>query len=142
MINNWQNDYLSWSFHQRREHMRQSIILVVDDSNTNVVLLEAILADRGYKIDSAGNAKEALHCIEKNKPDLILLDLLMPKVSGFEFLEHLRGDVRTKDTPVIIISALSDEENKNRTLRLGAVDFIIKPVDIQYLVDRVARTLQ
>jgi PleD family two-component response regulator len=66
----------------------------------------------------------------------------MPKISGFEFLEHLREDERTKDTPVIVISALSDEENKNRTFRLGAVDFIIKPVDIQYLVDRVAKTLQ
>lgn len=122
--------------------MKQSNILVVDDSNTNIVLLEAILADRGYKIDTALNVKDALHCIEKQKPDLILLDLLMPKISGFEFLEQLREDERTKDTPVIVISALSDEENKNRTFRLGAVDFIIKPVDIQYLVDRVAKTLQ
>jgi len=121
--------------------MKQSNILVVDDSNTNIVLLEAILGDRGYKIDSAVNVTEALHCIEKNIPDLILLDLLMPKISGFEFLEQLREDERTKDTPVIVISALSDEENINRTLRLGALDFIIKPVDIQYLVDRVARTL-
>jgi len=122
--------------------MKQSNILVVDDSNTNIVLLEAILADRGYKIDTALNVKDALHCIEKQKPDLILLDLLMPKISGFELLEQLREDERTKDTPVIVISALSDEENKNRTFRLGAVDFIIKPVDIQYLVDRVAKTLQ
>jgi PleD family two-component response regulator len=65
----------------------------------------------------------------------------MPKISGFEFLEQLREDERTKDTPVIVISALSDEENKTRTFLLGAVDFIIKPVDIQYLVDRVAQTL-
>ncbi len=122
--------------------MKQSNILVVDDSNTNIVLLEAILADRGYKIDTALNVNDALQCIEKQKPDLILLDLLMPKISGFEFLEQLREDERTKDTPVIVISALSDEENKNRTFHLGAVDYIIKPVDIQYLVDRVAKTLQ
>jgi PleD family two-component response regulator len=130
------------AIHNILKYMKQSNILVVDDSNTNIVLLEAILADRGYKIDTALNVKDALHCIEKQKPDLILLDLLMPKISGFEFLEQLREDDKTKDTPVIVISALSDEENKNRTFRLGAVDYIIKPVDIQYLVDRVAKTLQ
>jgi CheY-like chemotaxis protein len=130
------------AIHNLLKYMKQSNILVVDDSNTNIVLLEAILSDKGYKIDTAVNVIEALQCIEKKKPDLILLDLLMPKISGFEFLEHLREDERTKDTPVIVISALSDEENKNRTFRLGAVDFIIKPVDIQYLVDRVAKTLQ
>jgi CheY-like chemotaxis protein len=122
--------------------MKQSSILVVDDSNTNIVLLGAVLADKGYRIDTAMNAMEAFQRIERNKPDLILLDLLMPKISGFEFLEQLRDDDKMKDTPVIVISALSDEENKNRTLRLGAVDFIIKPVDIHYLVERIASTLQ
>ncbi len=61
-------------------------ILIVDDSTTNVVLLEAILDERGYKIHTALNAKEAFSVITKHKPDLILLDLLMPKISGFYFL--------------------------------------------------------
>ena len=65
-------------------------ILVVDDSTTNVVLLEAILDEKGYKIETALNAKEAYSIIEKDTPDLILLDLLMPKISGFDFLEEIR----------------------------------------------------
>jgi len=65
-------------------------ILVVDDSTTNVVLLEAILDEKGYQIETALNAKEAYSIIEKETPDLILLDLLMPKISGFDFLEEIR----------------------------------------------------
>ena len=116
-------------------------ILVVDDSTTNIVLLEAILEENGYKIDSAVSVKEALQCIDKKIPDLILLDLLMPKVSGFEFLETLRADERTRLIPVMVISAITDEDSINRILRLGAVDFIKKPIDIQYLVEQVDRTL-
>jgi two-component system, cell cycle response regulator DivK len=117
-------------------------ILVVDDSNTNIVLLEAILEEHGYRINKALSAKEAIQCIDKNMPDLILLDLLMPKVSGFEFLEKLRADEKTRLIPVIVISAITDEDSINRILRLGAVDFIKKPVDIQYLVQQVNATLK
>jgi len=122
--------------------MKQPNILVVDDSTTNVVLIEAILAGKGYRIETAMNVRDAIQCLEKNLPDLILLDLLMPKISGFEFLEQLREDERTRNMPVIVISAISDEEKRERTFRLGAVDYLTKPVDIQYLVDRVAKTLQ
>ncbi|MCG8697384.1 MAG: response regulator, partial [Bacteroidales bacterium] len=79
-------------------------ILVVDDSTTNVVLLEAILDEKGYHIETALNAKEARAIIDRDTPDLILLDLLMPKISGFEFLEELRKDDKTKNTPVIVVS--------------------------------------
>jgi len=122
--------------------MKQPNILVVDDSTTNVVLIEAILAGKGYRIETAMNVRDAIHCLEKNMPDLILLDLLMPKISGFEFLEQLRENERTRNMPVIVISAISDEEKRERTFRLGAVDYLTKPVDIQYLVDRVEKTLQ
>ena len=112
-------------------------ILVVDDSTTNIVLLEAILDERGYKIETALNAKEAYSIIAKESPDLILLDLLMPKISGFDFLEKIRKDEKTKNTPVIVVSALTDEENINRIMNMGAIDFVKKPIDLQYLVDRV-----
>jgi two-component system, cell cycle response regulator DivK len=112
-------------------------ILVVDDSTTNIVLLEAILDERGYKIETALNAKEAYSIIAKDSPDLILLDLLMPKISGFDFLEKIRKDEKTKNTPVIVVSALTDEENINRIMNMGAIDFVKKPIDLQYLVDRV-----
>lgn len=122
--------------------MKQSKILVIDDSTTNIVLLEAILTEKGYQIETALNAKEAFMRIEKQIPDLILLDLLMPKVSGFDFLEQLRQNEKTKDTPVIVISAINtDDENIKRINDLEAVDFLRKPIDIQYLVSRVEEIL-
>jgi PleD family two-component response regulator len=117
--------------------MEQSSILLVDDSTTNIVLLEAILAKKGYRIETAMNGKEALDSISKRIPDLILLDLLMPKISGFDFLEQLRKNESTKNTPVIVVSALSDDLNISKIMGMGAIDFIKKPIDIQYLVDRV-----
>ncbi len=117
-------------------------ILVVDDSTTNVVLLEAIFYDRGYKIDTALNAIEAFSIIDKEIPDLILLDLLMPKVSGFDFLKKLRSSKHTKDTPVIVVTASTDDENVDRIMRLGAVDYIKKPIDLKYIVDKVESVLE
>lgn len=123
--------------------MKQSRILVIDDSTTNIVLLEAVLTEKGYLIETALNAKEAFLRIEKQVPDLILLDLLMPKVSGFDFLEELRKKEVTKKTPVIVISAInSDDENAKRINDLEAVDFIRKPIDIQYLVNKVHEILK
>jgi len=122
--------------------MKQSRILVIDDSTTNIVLLDAVLTEKGYLIETAMNAKEASMRMEKQLPDLILLDLLMPKISGFDFLEQLRKDERTKKTPVIVISALNtDDENLNKIKNLDAVDFLRKPIDIQYLVNLVEKVL-
>lgn len=121
---------------------RDYTILVVDDSTTNVVLLEAILDEKGYKIETALNAKEAYNLIEKNIPDLILLDLLMPKISGFDFLQEIRKNKITKNTPVIVVSALTDEENIDRIMKMGAIDFVKKPIDLQYLIDKVESILE
>lgn len=123
--------------------MRPCRILVIDDSTTNVVLLEAVLTEKGYQIETAFNAREAFSRIEKQVPDLILLDLLMPKVSGFDFLEQLRKNENTVTTPVIVISALNtDDENLRRIEKLDAVEFIRKPIDIQYLVELVDKVLE
>jgi DNA-binding response OmpR family regulator len=116
-------------------------ILVVDDSTTNVVLLEAIFFERGYKIETAYNAKEAYAVIEKRTPDLILLDLLMPQINGFDLFKQLRKNRNTKDTPVIVVSAATDEENVDKIMKMGAVDFIKKPIDLEYLVDKVESVL-
>ncbi len=123
------------------EETRDFKILVVDDSTTNVVLLEAILDEKGYQIETALNAKEAYAIIERESPDLILLDLLMPKISGFDFLEEIRKIDKTKNTPVIVVSALTDEENVERIMSMGAIDFVKKPIDLQYLVERVEKVL-
>lgn len=120
---------------------QKPMILVVDDSTTNVVLLEAILEDKGYRIETALNAKEAYAILAQQNPDLILLDLLMPKISGFDFLTQIRGNENTRNTPVIVVSALTDEENITKIMGMGAIDFIKKPIDLQYLVERVDSVL-
>lgn len=119
----------------------QPLILVVDDSTTNVVLLEAILDEKGYRIETALNAKEAYAIIAQEVPDLILLDLLMPKISGFDFLAQIRNNEKTLGTPVIVVSALTDEENIAKIMEMGAIDFIKKPIDLQYLVEKVESVL-
>ncbi|MCX7987214.1 MAG: response regulator [Bacteroidales bacterium] len=116
-------------------------ILVIDDSTTNVVLLEAVLMNKGYTIDKALNAKEAFEIIHKRIPRLILLDLLMPRINGFEFLQQLKSNDQYKDIPVVVVSALTDEETIQRTYQLGAQFFIKKPVDINQLIDIVGQTI-
>ncbi|MFC2116473.1 PleD family two-component system response regulator [Bacteroidota bacterium] len=116
-------------------------ILIVDDSNTNIVLLEAILDSRGYQIQTAFNVAEAYNMLEKDRPELILLDLLMPKISGYEFLDQLKQNEETRDIPVIIVSAVSDAMNIQKTFDLGALDYIEKPVDIKALLNKVEKTL-
>ena len=116
-------------------------ILIVDDSNTNVVLLEAILNSRGYDIITALNVKQAITILEKDRPELILLDLLMPKISGYQFLDQLKKNIDTREIPVIIVSAVTDVMNIQKTLEMGAIDYIEKPIDIKTLVNKVEMTL-
>ena len=123
------------------ETNREARILVIDDSTTNVVLLDAVLTKEGYRVETALNASEGLKTIRKNKPDLIFLDILMPVSNGFEFIKELKNDSSTCDIPVIIVSAIGNEENRKKANDLGAVDFIPKPVDIQSLLQLVQKHL-
>jgi CheY-like chemotaxis protein len=116
-------------------------ILIIDDSNTNIILLEAILGNHGYEIIKSLSVREAIPIIETSPPDLILLDLLMPKVSGYEFLENIRNNKRTKNIPVMVISAVIEKESKVRTKKLGIIDYIEKPVNIKELIEKVNKTL-
>ena len=118
------------------------VILVIDDSNTNVVLLEAILSGMGYFIETAMSVKEANQSMLKQLPDLILLDLLMPKDNGYDFLKEIKANEDTKHIPVLVISAVTDADNVRKTLSMGAADYIKKPVDIQTLVEKVKSILQ
>jgi CheY-like chemotaxis protein len=116
-------------------------ILIVDDSNTNIVLLEAILNSRGYNTTTAYNVDEACAILDKDRPSLILLDLLMPRISGYQFLDQLKKNNDTRNIPVIIVSAVTDAPNIQKTFDLGAIDYIEKPVDIKTLVSKVENTL-
>ena len=119
-----------------------SRILVVDDSSTNIVLLEAILNGQGYEIETAQSVKEAYQIIKKETVNLILLDLLMPRVSGYDFLKEIKSNESTKDIPVIIVSAVADAENRKKSIELGALDFINKPIDIQYFIEKIETILK
>ena len=116
-------------------------ILIVDDSNTNVVLLEAVLNNRGYDIRTSMSVREAYKIMARKQPSLILLDLLMPHISGYQFLDRIKNDENTKHIPVIIVSAVTDALNIKKTLEMGAVDYIEKPVDIKELVKKVEQAL-
>ena len=95
------------------------------------------MSGMGYLIETAMSVKEANAIMAKQLPDLILLDLLMPKVNGYDFLKEIKEDEKTRDIPVLVISAVTDSENVRKTLAMGAADYIKKPVDIQSLVEKV-----
>lgn len=116
-------------------------IFIVDDSNTNIVLIEAILETKGYSSRTALSVKSAIPQIKKKKPALILLDLLMPNLSGFDFMEKMKDDPELSAIPVIIISALNDEKSKTKTKNLGAVEYLTKPLDIFALLTAVEKAL-
>jgi len=112
-------------------------ILVVDDTPDNLRLLIDMLAKQGYKIRAASNGRHALKTAQANPPDLILLDIKMPGMDGFEVCEQLKTDERTRDIPVIFISALDGVFDKVRAFSLGGVDYITKPFQAEEVLARV-----
>jgi len=116
-------------------------ILVIDDSTTNVFLIESVLSEYGYSVSSALSAADAFKVIEKKVPELILLDLLMPHVSGFDFIKQIKADDALKSIPVIVISAVTDDESIREIMELGAVEFINKPVVVSSLIEKIEEVL-
>ena len=99
-------------------------ILLVDDNATNLQVLYQTLDGQGYRLLAARSGKDALSIAERVLPDLILLDVMMPGLDGFETCARLKGDARTRDCTVIFLSAVTETGDKVRGLELGAVDFI------------------
>jgi two-component system cell cycle response regulator len=117
-------------------------ILIVDDDPTSTKLLESVLASDRYEILKACNGKDALEQAFANLPDLILLDVMMPDIDGFEVTRTIKRDPRTKDTPVILVTALDDPENKAMGLEAGAEELLNKPVHSTELHARVNSMLR
>jgi len=117
-------------------------ILVIDDSVTNLVLLEAVMEEEGYKTILATNVADGLKIMKSQRPALVLLDLLMPKSSGIDFLEALVVDEQISDIPVFVITAAHQEEYKEKVFRYGAAEFFTKPIDIPQLTSRVRAILK
>ncbi|MEN8241474.1 MAG: SpoIIE family protein phosphatase [Chloroflexota bacterium] len=117
-------------------------ILIVDDQPYNVDYLEQELADLGYQTVSAPNGKAALERVEECNPDMILLDIMMPEMDGFEVLEKLKADPQNRDIPVVVISAMSDIDNVVKGIELGAEDYLPKPFDPIILQARLRAGLE
>jgi two-component system, sensor histidine kinase and response regulator len=121
---------------------RTTPILVVDDDQRNVRLMESILRTNGYRVLKAYNGEEALGIVDADKPDLILLDVMMPKMSGFELCQRLKGRYETRLLPIIMVTALNALEDKVQALEIGADDFLSKPINKAELLAKVRSILR
>jgi len=112
-------------------------ILVVDDTPANVDLLQGLLTRDGYVVQTAVNGEDALAAVARDAPDLILLDVMMPKIDGFEVCRRLKQDPGTRLTPIVLLTSLQEREDKIQGINAGADDFLTKPVNAQELRARV-----
>lgn len=122
--------------------MAKPKILIVDDEPFNVDYLEQELEESDCETLTAGNGQEALRIVQRDAPDLILLDIMMPVMDGFEVLRRLKADAETRDIPVIVISATTNMESVVRGITLGAEDYLPKPFDPVLLHARVSTGLE
>lgn len=112
-------------------------VLIVDDVPLNVILIKKMLSQYTFEIRTANNGQAALDAIAEKKVDLVLLDLMMPVMDGFEVIRRLRAADETKDLPIIILSALNSEQDISKGFQLGANDFINKPIILEKLINSV-----
>lgn len=110
-------------------------ILVVDDSSTSTFLMESFFEENGYNVSIADDGVKALDKIKRQIPDVIFLDLMMPKKSGFDVLQEVKKNDSTKNVPVIIISAKTEQDDIQKAKALGAIEYLYKPIDIEYALN-------
>jgi len=114
-------------------------ILVVDDVAVNVTLISCMFKKLPYNLFTAFSGEEALKIISENKIDLVLLDIMMPEMTGYEVLQRIRANEATKDIPVVMLSALNLHKDVEKAYELGANDFISKPVVMPKLIEAVKK---
>jgi len=117
-------------------------VLIADDNPQGVELLEAYLTGTDYELRTATDGEETLRQIRQWKPDVILLDVMMPKISGFEVCKRLRADPQTRDIAVLMITALDQPSDIDRAVEAGTNDFLTKPINKAELLVRVRAALK
>lgn len=122
--------------------LASSTIMLVDDNEQNLELLQAYLEDLGCRTRVARDGREAIVAIDDEQPDLVLLDVMMPRMSGFQVCAKIKGDAATRDIPVVMVTALNEVADIERAVESGADDFLTKPVHKLELVTRVKSLLR
>ena len=124
------------------EQSRPAGILAVDDDERNLRYLEALLAAEGHTVRTATSGEAALAAVAAQLPDLVLLDIMMPDMDGFEVTRRLKGDARSRSIPIILVTSLEDRDSRLKGLQAGAEEFLCKPVDRAELLVRVRNLLR
>jgi len=117
-------------------------VLVVDDNFVNVRLLEELLKSASYEVTTATSGEAALEKLAQSRPDIVLLDVMMPVMDGYEVCRRIRQDEKTAQLPVIMVTALDKESDRAMALAAGANDFLSKPVEDNLLLPAIRRILQ
>ena len=117
-------------------------VLAVDDIPLNLLLVQKMLARYNFKMRTAANGQQTLDAVSAEKPDLILLDLMMPGIDGFEVIRRLKNNPDTADIRIVILSALNSNEDVVKGFNLGADDFIMKPIIMEKLLSCLVTQLQ
>lgn len=121
--------------------LRAGSVLIVDDNVQNLELLQAYLEDLGCPVRTAMDGQECLREVAASQPDLILLDVMMPRMSGFQACQKLKADPETRDIPVIMVTALNEVSDVEKAVESGANDFLTKPVNKLELLTRAKSLL-
>src|SRR5882724_12769805 len=114
-----------------------SQILIAEDSATQAQRLQHILEQHGYRVTATANGRLALEAAQRSKPALIISDVIMPEMNGYELCGRIKADARLSDVPVVLVTTLSDPHDVIRGLECRADNFIIKPYDEHYLLSRI-----
>jgi DNA-binding response OmpR family regulator len=117
------------------------MILIVDDEATTAQLVKMVLKKQGYRVFTAGNGPEALRIADDLVPDLILLDIVLPGMDGFQVCQYIRKNPRTKSIPVIMFSGLDRPADQRKAFMVGGDDFLTKPVKMAELLEKVRTNL-
>jgi CheY-like chemotaxis protein len=124
-----------------QDEQDRASILIVDDTPANLRLLSQLLGRRGYKVRAVASGLRALEAVRLVPPDLILLDVMMPDMDGYEVCAHLKADEKTRNIPVIFISALGETLDKVRAFSVGAMDYVTKPFQADEVLARITTHL-